>query len=133
MFYILFPCVNMCSEQNNIPWITWMVLIVMQNLLLIYGLLLLFLMCEMVSNFPIKLHVRDLFIWPQIEIISNIVYWWFIPSYAYRCCSNPNLYVAMNYRSHSSVIGTNTYKRCHSHKYPLQVCNGYSKVLPTHI
>jgi hypothetical protein len=63
----------MCSEQKSIPWITWMVLIVMQQLLLIYGLLLLFLLCEMVSNFPIELHVRDLFIWPQIEIISNIV------------------------------------------------------------
>jgi hypothetical protein len=100
--------------------------IVMQKLLLIYGLLLLFLMCEMVFNFPIKLHVRDLFIWPQIEIIFNIVYCWFIPRYAYMRCSNPSLYVAANYRSHSSVIGTNTYKCCHISKYPLQVCNGYS-------
>ena len=121
MFYILFPCVNMCSEQKKIPW---MVLIVMQKLLLIYGLLLLFLMFEMVSNFPIKLHVRDLFIWPQIEIISNIVYWWFIPSYAYRRCSNPSLYVAANYRSHLSV--QTHISVAISHKYPLQVCNGYS-------
>jgi hypothetical protein len=46
----------------------------MQILLLIYGLQLLFLMCEIVFNFPIKLDVYDLFIWPQIKLISNIVY-----------------------------------------------------------
>jgi len=87
--------------------------IIMRKLLLIYGLPLLFLMCEMVSNFPIKLHVRDHFIWPQIKIISNTVYCWFIPSYAYRRCSNPSLYVVANYKRHSSVIVTNTYKRYH--------------------
>jgi hypothetical protein len=55
---------NMYSEKNQ--WITWLPLIVMQILLLIYGVLLLFLMCEMVSNFPIKLHMCDLFICLQI-------------------------------------------------------------------
>lgn len=70
MFYILFH-MNMYSEKTmdyvagtycnvKIAFNIWRTAVI--------------LMCEMVSNFPIKLHMRDPFIWLQIEIISNIVH-----------------------------------------------------------
>jgi hypothetical protein len=93
-------------------------LVISKNCSLIYVWVLIFLMCEMVSNFPIKLQMDLLLIWLQTEIFFfNIDVHWMVQSkksIQYRCCNNPNLYVATSYRKRPSMVSTNTYKCCYS-------------------